>query len=463
MRVYVVYFAVAILAIYAWRNWFVSCCGLVLLMAIMQHEDMPKTIGGIQGLNPWNVLLADVALAWLAQRRRQGLRWDMPRHVTFLLVAYLAIILIGFARLLLDRAYIENYALKSLFSEELVNTIKWVVPGVMLYDGCRTRQRLIGALICICLLYVLLAGQVIRRMPPSSAFGGGDVRIHKLRLKTCAGIGYSLPDMSTILAGAFWALVSLRLLCRSNRRLLALLAAAAAATFYAQLLTGGRAGYAAWVVVGLTLCLLRWRRAMLLAPVIPILLLIAFPGTVQRATQGFGQVGATGQVVTDEYSLTSGRNLIWPHVIEKIADAPTIGYGRLAMIRTGLRDDLGRLYGLAEAFPHPHNLYLEWLFDNGTLGAIPVFGLFALIVGYAMSLFCDRTNIWCAAAGGVALSLVGAQLVAGIGSQHFYPRESTVGMWAAIFLMLRVLVERRKWREATGPAAVRLVQTQVGP
>jgi len=445
MRVYVLYLAVGGLAIYAWRNWFVSCCGLVLLMAIMQHEDMPKTIVGIQGLNPWNILLADITVAWLAQRRRQGLLWDMPRHVSILLAGYLIVVLIGFLRLLMDRSHLEYYPLKSIFSEELINTIKWVVPGVMLYDGCRTRPRLIGALVTICLLYLLLAFQVIRRMPPSSAIGGGGERIHKLRLKTCAGIGYSLPDMSTILAGGFWSMAALGPLCR-RKRLRLLLIVAAAATLYGQLLTGGRAGYAAWIGVGALLCLLRWRKALLAAPLVPILLLVVFPGVVQRATQGMGEVDVTGQAATDEYVLTSGRNLIWPHVIEKIADAPVVGYGRLAMIRTGLRDELGRMYGGAEAFPHPHNLYLEWLFDNGFLGAIPVFAVFGLIVFEAAVLFRDRGNPWCAAAGGVCLALVGAQLVAGLGSQHFYPRESTVGMWAAIFLMLRVFVERRKYR-----------------
>ena len=36
------------------------------------------------------------------------------------------------------------------------------------------------------------------------------------------------------------------------------------------------------------------------------------------------------------------------------------------------RKQLAQQYGSAEAFPHPHNTYLEWLFDNGVVGAIPV-------------------------------------------------------------------------------------------
>lgn len=28
------------LAVYAWRDWYVSLCGLILLMAVMEHPDM---------------------------------------------------------------------------------------------------------------------------------------------------------------------------------------------------------------------------------------------------------------------------------------------------------------------------------------------------------------------------------------------------------------------------------------
>ena len=48
------------------------------------------------------------------------------------------------------------------------------------------------------------------------------------------------------------------------------------------------------------------------------------------------------------------------------------------------------------------------------------------------------------AAGGVCLALVLALLIAAIGSQTFYPREGSVGMWAAIGLMLRMSVQRER-------------------
>ena len=56
------------------------------------------------------------------------------------------------------------------------------------------------------------------------------------------------------------------------------------------------------------------------------------------------------------------------------------------------------------------------------------------------------------AAGGACLALVLALLFGAAGSQTFYPREGAVGMWAAIGLMLRATVERRR--------AIRLAQAE---
>ena len=49
MRVYALYLLVACLSLYAYRDWFKSLCGLILLMAVIEHSDMPKSIMGIQG------------------------------------------------------------------------------------------------------------------------------------------------------------------------------------------------------------------------------------------------------------------------------------------------------------------------------------------------------------------------------------------------------------------------------
>ena len=112
------------------------------------------------------------------------------------------------------------------------------------------------------------------------------------------------------------------------------------------------------------------------------------------------------------------------------------------MQRIGIASFLWSRFG--ESFPHPHNAYLQWLLDNGFLGLIPVILFYFIVLKYALSLLRDQNDEMFMCAGGVCFSLVLALLFSSIGSQSFYPRVGTVGMWASIGLMLRVYVMRQK-------------------
>ncbi|MEA3225019.1 MAG: hypothetical protein U9Q07_03650, partial [Planctomycetota bacterium] len=182
-----------------------SLCGLILMMAVIHYENMPSSMYGIHGFNPWNFLFVMTFMAWLASRRREGLTWDMPRHIVVLLLMYLGVILVGVLRAIFDRSYIEDYALTSLISEESINTVKWVIPGIMLYDGCRTRRQLVMAIGSLLLMYFLIAAQVIRHMPVFAALHGIS---EESRRKICMRIGYSACDISACLAGVSWGILA---------------------------------------------------------------------------------------------------------------------------------------------------------------------------------------------------------------------------------------------------------------
>jgi len=439
LRHLALYFVIAGLSIYAWKDWFKSLCGLILMGAIVEREDMPRTILHIQGFNMWNLLLLVVVLAWFVNRRREGLTWDMPRPMVVLWLIYMGVIVVGVLRALFDSGNLAGYPLKSLISEELINTVKWVLPGLLLFDGCRTRKRLTMALVCLLAVYFLIAMQVARRLPPGSVLhaGGGisDTRV------ACSDIGYGACDMSTLLAGASWGIVAAAGLVRQKKYRLAVFAAAAV-VIYGQALTGGRAGYLAWGAIGLVVCLLKWRKCIILAPIVVILLPILLPGAAERMLAGFGQTDVAGQTVVDDNVLTSGRTEVWPLVIEKIIESPMVGHGRRAMSRLGLSQQLALEQG-ETYFAHPHNMYLETLLDNGIVGSLPILLFWGAMVFYSANLFRSDNRLY-AAIGGAALSLMLAQLFAGVGSQHFYPEASTLGMWAALFLALRVHVEERE-------------------
>ena len=440
MRIYALWALVSALAIYAWRDWFRALCGLILLMAVMNHEDMPKTIMGIQGLNPWNILMVSIVLSWAVSRSREGLVWDMPRPVTVLLLLYLGVVLVGFARMMADRSHLDDVTTLGLVSEQLINTLKWTIPGLLLFDGCRSRRRLTLATCCILGLYVALALQIANRMPAACALGGAE-GVQNLRATLDRKTGYNACDLSTMLAGASWAMFALTSACRTKWQKV-LLIGAAALTAYSQALTGGRSGYMAWGGVGLAMGLLKWRKYLLAAPAVPLVLYVLFPAAAERALQGFGETNVAGETYVNTEVVTSDRTILWPYVLDKISESPAVGYGREAMRRTGLAVFLGAQAG--QGAGHPHNAYLEWLLDNGAVGMIPVMLFFGIILVWSARLFRDADNPWCAAVGGMAFALLLAQLLGGIGSQHFYPREGTMGMWSTILLMLRVWVERAR-------------------
>lgn len=435
-------------SIYAWRNWFASLCVAIIMMAVLEHPDMPKSIGGIQGLNAWNFLMANVLLAWHRDCSREGLVWDMPRYIVGLAIAYLFVILWGFVRLVMDFDHLkgedfEDFGMAWAISEFLINCIKWVLPGILLFDACRTRQRTIIGLVCILTVYFLLALQVIKHMPLSSVAKSGPELsrlANKLLAKT---IGYHRVNLSMMLSGASWATLTTLALVRTRRSRLLIIAAAGTVAL-GQALTGGRAGYVTWGLLGAIICLVRWRS---LFPIIPATILavcIFLPGVRDRMLQGFG--GNMGAIVvrTDKEEITSGRTIAWPYVIAKIKESPLFGHGRQAMIRVGIYQRIMDDYG--ETFPHPHNAYLECLLDNGLFGFVLIIPLYLVVLNLSLRVLLDRSDSLYAAIGGTCCSLVLALLIAAMGSQTFYPREGSVGMWAAIGLLLRVYIERSRSR-----------------
>ena len=447
IRMAVLSLIVAFLAIYAWRDWFRSLCGLILLMAVMEHPDMPKSIMGIQGLNPWNVLLLSVLLAWAAQRRSQGLIWDMPLHISLLLGLYVILILVGFTRAALHHQML-GVGLRELVSDELLNTLKWLIPGLLLFDGARTRGRLTLATCTILLMYCIVALQVTRAVSPRALIDADMLK--RVRLHLDSRMGLHASDVSTMLGGAFWGMLALAGAFRA-RSAKALLALAALGCLYTQSLTGGRAGFVAWAVVGLTLCALRWRRVLWLAPVVPLLLALAFPAATDRMLMGFGQTAPAGGTTTDFSQVTSGRTEFWPYVLKEVEAAPVIGHGTRGMEACGLATIVANQVG--DNVNWPHSAYLEWLLDHGVAGLVPIVIFYVVIVWCSGRLFGRASDPLFRAIGGVALAAVLAQLVAGIGSQCFYPREGNFIMWMTIFLLLRAHVaELRSRTLAAGPA-----------
>jgi len=424
-------------SIFAHRHWFTSLCALLLLTAVLEHPVMPRHMFGIQGFNPWNVLLVNVVLGWLRQRRRDGFAWDLPPFFSVMIALYVAIMVVSFARMIVDRGGIEEFTTVQLVSEYLINPVKWLIPGLLLFDGCRTRQRRAWGLLCTLAIYIPVALLVIHSMPSPGTLSGLDL-MRQSRTLMSSSTGYYPTTLSTMLAGAAWAILAAAPVLATNAQC-ALAIAATAVVIYAQALTAGRMGYLTWIAVGVILSSLRRHKLFLAAPVLALATLFVVRGATERMVQGINDTTTSGERRTDYNQVTSGRLVAWSLVIEKIREAPLIGHGRLAMQRTGIWRRMLEEYH--DTFPHPHNAYLEWVLDNGLIGLLLLAPFYAALVVSAARMFRNRGDPWGAFLGGATLALTLSLLIAAFSGETFYPREATIGMWACIGLCLRSLSE----------------------
>jgi O-antigen ligase len=440
IRVLGVFLAIAIMSILSLRGgWFKAICGLFILMAFMQHPDMPKSIGGIQGLNAWNLLMLNVTLGWFIYRQPDRHEHKIPPYIKNLLLAYALVVFVGFIRLWSDPKNLDDFSSAYIFSEYFINTFKWVIPGLLLYNGCRTRNQIVAVILIILAFYLLIALQVIKCMPLHNVTSGEDLNNAAARILQ-KRVGFHRVNVSMMLAGACWAFLSILPIAQKKSYKIITIFCAITVSL-GQALTGGRTGYVTWGIVGLILFLIRWKKFLPLIPITIILVFTFIPSVKERMLFGIVH-GKDNEKISsvDSYSMTSGRTLIWPYVIQKIIKSPIVGYGRLAMNRTGLSNFL--MKELDESFPHPHNAYLELLLDNGLLGFILIIPFFIVVLFQSIKLLLVRDDNLCTAVGGFTTSLILSFLISGMGSQSFYPKEADMIMWAAIFLMLRVRSER---------------------
>ena len=442
---------------YAWKDWRKALAVLILMLAVLERRDMPKTIFGIQGLNPFNLTLAGILVAWLADVFRNGWRWDVPRWFTLTLVAYLTVTLVAFYRLIVDPGALVDpryadfgvivYSTGGLISDFLINTFKWVLPGLLLLQGCRTAEHRRWAVVCTAAMYVILALQVVKQIPPHYLLDGEALQQRAADILQ-RRVGYHRVDLATMFAGAAWAMIAARQMFTSTAIRVVLLGCAGMITL-GLASTGGRTGYATWCIIGLVFALVRYRSYLLLLPIALVGILTFAPGIAERMTQGFGTEESlpaggdenfTVEPERDDYLITSGRSEVWPIVIEKIRENPWFGYGRQAMARTDLRVDIAKL--LNEFFNHPHNAYLEFTLDNGLIGLAVVVIFFGGVMVSSLWMFARRRTPELSAAGGMTLAMVLSFLIAAVGAQTFYPTEGVTGLWCLMAVGLRAAWDR---------------------
>jgi hypothetical protein len=451
IRVVVLMLVVTYLTIYAWRkSWFIACCGAVVLMAFVQHEDFPRSVAGIPGLTPWNLLIFSAFSSWLIQRSSQGFIWDAPRGIQTMVLLVLLVGCWATLRLLLnvddynrqlvfdEDGKIQRGTFSDFFIEYGLNMLKYALIPIIIFDGCRSRKNVQVALGCVLAFFLFTALQVIKCMPLSAlTMSAGELSYLSFKLIQ-KRTGFSRVTVSMLLSGGAWAMVAVVPLFKKRLHQMGVLALAAA-TAFGQALTGGRAGYATWILLGVIMCTMKWRKFLLLVPVFIFLVITFMPSVRERMLVGI--VGTENHKVDTE-EMTSGRATIWPVVIDKIKEQPLFGYGRNGMVISGAHRYISdHIYGESD-FAQPHNAYFELLLDCGIFGFFLVMPFYLLMLAWSIGLFLNKVDPLISATGGVAFALLGGLLIASIGSQTLYLSNQSVALWAALAVLVRVRLER---------------------
>jgi O-antigen ligase len=452
MRVYVLMLMILFLAFYAFRDWFIPLCGLIVLSAIMKHDDVPRTILGIQGANPWNFLFVFVLLGWAVDRYKRGITWDVTRPMAALVISYAAVIAFAFARGAADVGRIRHVpgaenidGLLGFTSDFLINPLKYLAVAVLLYDGARTRRNAFFALGAITLQAYIYALQVMKYVPPWLLLSSEG---SKFRFRIVRECGLHPNDMALVMVIGFWTIVACIPLLRRMRVWWKLGAAGvAAAIFTALLLCYSRGGYVGFVAVGLLFGVLVWRPLLAIFPLTGLAVCIALPGVVARMSEGFDVTSASGEQVEDWDAVSAGRMTnIWPATLDSIQSSPIAGRGRLTILRTDLYD---RIFAQEGNVPtHPHNAYLEMALDSGLVGLAITLGIFAGLP--LMALLRGKPSdplllgMWTA-----GLAAACTMLVMAMSGQTFFPREGIFLVLCSYAVLMRA---ERAMRDAPAPA-----------
>lgn len=456
IRLTVLYILIAVLSCIAFRKWYWSLCGLLFVTVLTQNPSMPTKIGGIQGLNPWNATLLVILIAWFFDRRRDPKRAGVSPQAVMLVLFYVAMIcMIGFIAAQDAGGFRGDYAGrmtgKEILIETIINPLKYLVVGLLFYDGALTRKRVKLALFSAVgsgLCYSLLMFKSLRERVFT-------INYTQARRATDKLIGLFANDLAELTAFTLLAACVLVIIIRPVWLRVAWMSLAAAAV-PAFVSLKSRAGFLAFCLGGLTLGMLRYRKLLLGLPIAVLFVVAVDPSVLDRAFQGVGD--HSYQTNWDEVS--AGRTTyLWPPAMEQIRKSPIIGHGRYAILRTDCYDAM--IAAGARGVPqHPHSAYLEILLDAGSIGFVICMTCFGALAWTSWTLLRDRKDPLMAALGGVGLAAIVVELTAALTGSSFYPTQSAVPYLCVWGVVLRVAAEKRAHVAAAESAAARPLTTK---
>lgn len=430
------YSFIAFVVIAGWYRWYIGACALIVLTAFHDHHYFTDGIMGIRGLKAYNILLVMVILQWLTHRKPDRLNWDLPTFALAGVCLYLCVVLYSGLFAFVDFQKLrDNYdwTRLSFLNDVLLNPLKFLFLGIILYDACRTRQRIVLALISLAVLATITGAYIIKLIPLYSLVDPDAILKYRLRIERDMGLHPN--DVVSILVPGFWLVFSLLWMAHAKKWKFLLLGAGGIIVT-ALLLTQSRTGMAAFVAVGAIIGLIRWRVLTLTMLACAALAFFTLSGLTANWSRGFSESTVAGGTVTDWNEVSNGRLLMWEQAWHDIQLSPLIGHGDYYVER--------QPFGTMEVPSHPHNAYLDIWLQSGIVGLSIVMAVFAtlLIIALKVVLRCqDRVDL---AVGFSAFAAIVTNFVTGLVGHGFMPRVSSAITFCLIGLVLRVYLAKAR-------------------
>jgi len=410
---------------------------LVLLMPMSQSEIFPRSLFGITGLNPLNLLMATTLLAFVMQRAGER---KAPRVFTWQL----------------GLLYLVPFTMGGIIGTQHVNEIPGIFQdlGLIQFNNAVGYLRDLWAKPLLLVMYALFVGAAVARSDRVDRFLLPMVlsvfAMAFLAVIYVATSGATLAELSGTYARSFLSALGMhandlgRLYATAyalllfiwdrttNWTLKTVCLFAMGAVFVALLLTFSRGAFFGFVVVNVIYLFARRRLKILLAAgaIVPVVLAL-MPGAFwYRMTMGFGSGLNT---------ITAGRTGdIWEPLYPELPDHPFFGNGLGSVMYSRAMIE-GRLWQVA----HPHNAYLESYMNMGAIGLVLVLGFWIWVWRTLRRESRNEANapeMRGMFEGGAAGLL--AYLIAGMAGASLQPDATQAFLWLAFGMMLGVRAKR---------------------
>jgi O-antigen ligase len=423
------------------RDFRIGVVLLILLLPVSNSYLFPRSMLGVTGLNPANLLLVATLGAYLLHGLFDGsLRRFMPRPLLWLYIVPIVIagaigsghvgdIAPGISRYVRFEFDSATSYIRDLVVKPLLLVIFALLVGAAVSKSAKPEKFLIPTLIS---MWVMAAMVIV------FVFQSG-IGLHELASSVSreflSPLGMHANEWGRLYVVAYALLLFTWAEAKKSRLRFALLTSMGPLVV-ALILTFSRGSFMGFIVVNVLFLL--WRRntkALIFFGALAAVALFALPEAVyERVTTGFGGKAGSGFEGGPD-AISAGRvDLIWLPLIPEVLRSPIYGHG-LGSILWSEAMHKGAGVTIA-AVGHPHNAFLQALLDMGIAGFVLVCAYFIHVWKGFRALSLDPAlsptmrGYYLGAAAGLA-----SLLISYFTDSSLMPRPEQVFLWLAIGMM----------------------------